>query len=708
MREPFTAVEGALIRAPLTCEDPGPWPDLVDGAGHRERHEWVARQWARPWIAEAVSRASPSLARAVEDMISKAGAAKRERKTTAALARYLLRMRHRATPFGLMAGAAPVRRAPRCTATWGTEHRVRVAPAGAVVAEAVSWLEAASRATAGVELVTSAGIRRRDDRLVVPRRGGEVSLKLTGPAQVAIEAATHPVPWTKVADQVAEAFPDAGVAAVQELLAQLVPTGALVSSLTPSASERAPLAQLELLAEQLGVGTEFQGLVVDAHRVVERADAPGAGRAERDAAASRLSVLAPGAEGDPLALDTLLDFTVDLPPGVFEAAAQAGGLLARAAPRLSPAPAWTRFRDEFARAHGQEALVPVLQAADLAHSVMTARAPGSGERVFTRRDRRLVEVAQAVALDGVREVHADEVIEAGPRPADLPEHMEVLVRVDARSPAAVDSGRFRMAVLGTSRAVGTMAGRFAHLTGTNGAIARAVEAAVAPKVPAQLLFRPLPPAAPEVCRTGDMLEHVIPVGDHHHGAGRVLELRDLAVGLDGHAFYLWSHELRSRVEPVVCHALNLAHAPPLARFLAELTTAHRLRISRFEWGAAEGLAFLPRVRSGRIVLSPATWNLRSGDLPPHSARWDEWSRSVKELRARRGIPRLVEAGPANGGLRLDLEEAAHVALLRRLARKDATLRLAEAPDEESAGWAAGRAHELLVPLVRTTTEEASR
>ncbi|MFD9112068.1 lantibiotic dehydratase [Streptomyces bottropensis] len=63
------------------------------------------------------------------------------RRTAASLARYLLRMQHRATPFGLFAGPAPGS-IGTARVTWGKEHR-------AFARADAEWLNAAITALEG-------------------------------------------------------------------------------------------------------------------------------------------------------------------------------------------------------------------------------------------------------------------------------------------------------------------------------------------------------------------------------------------------------------------------------------------------------------------------------------------------------------------------------------------------------------------------------
>ena len=57
------------------------------------------------------------------------------------------------------------------------------------------------------------------------------------------------------------------------------------------------------------------------------------------------------------------------------------------------------------------------------------------------------------------------------------------------------------------------------------------------------------------------------------------------------------------------HMLNAAASPPLCRQLLELASDGMTSLAPFDWGPLATMPFLPRVRSGRVVLHPAQWRL---------------------------------------------------------------------------------------------------
>ncbi len=120
----YHAIDASMIRAsafPLAGALP-PWPDLDgDAPAHVERwRSWIAAVWADGSRAAAIEFAAPDLANAVRDVLAGDLCRPRAvRRIATSLTRYLLRMRYRATPFGLFAGAAPIRIGRTAGVEWG-------------------------------------------------------------------------------------------------------------------------------------------------------------------------------------------------------------------------------------------------------------------------------------------------------------------------------------------------------------------------------------------------------------------------------------------------------------------------------------------------------------------------------------------------------------------------------------------------------------
>src|SRR5207244_2834475 len=80
----------------------------------------------------------------------------------------------------------------------------------------------------------------------------------------------------------------------------------------------------------------------------------------------------------------------------------------------------------------------------------------------------------------------------------------------------------------------------------------------------------------------------------------------------------------------------------------------------------------------------------------------EWSEALAAARERWRLPASITVGSGDRRLRLNLDEAMHLALLRaHLDAADGPVTVSEAPITADHGWFGGRAHEIVIPLAAT-------
>ncbi|MGH4007640.1 MAG: lantibiotic dehydratase [Pseudonocardiaceae bacterium] len=113
--------DAALLRASAHTGEVIPrwWPDLDDDSEVEQWCAWLSEVWAQAPVVEAVAVASSVLAARVGAVrAGRRPGAGQVRRMVLAVARYLVRMRGRATPFGVFAGVAPLRFGARVSARW--------------------------------------------------------------------------------------------------------------------------------------------------------------------------------------------------------------------------------------------------------------------------------------------------------------------------------------------------------------------------------------------------------------------------------------------------------------------------------------------------------------------------------------------------------------------------------------------------------------
>ncbi|WP_186778935.1 lantibiotic dehydratase [Streptomyces salinarius] len=725
----YRCADTALVRAARSSRLRLPaWPDLTDDTPDCEVRwqTWLRDVWSLSEAADSIEQASPLLAQQVQTLCSVASPETRQlRRAVVSVMRYLLRMTGRATPNGLFAGIASASFGERPGWSWGEWHRPVIRADGDWIADLVARLEADPELLRHLHVMANNTIFVRGDRLIVPypprscRTDGspaaEVSLRYTSAVRIAVDATVSPVPVHAVVALMRSEFPDVPADRVEGLVSSLVERGVLISSLhAPSAT----LDALDHLVEQAeaAAASSATDLVADLRTVRDaiarhnQVLAPADGRRLRTALRRKMTALS-SVKAQPFTLDLRMDCSLTLPPQVAREAEQAATVLARLSAYPFGTPAWKDFHNRFFERYGINSLVPVRDLVDpdvgLGFPVGYRDAQPEQGEALTAREQRLLSLAQAAVLDGRDEIRLDEdlirTLAVGDRNApQVPAHTELRFRIRAASQEALESGDFVLHGIAPSRGIGTTIGRSLGLLASDDQARVAVMLEELPvntpgAVPTQVSFTPLDRGDTNVTRVTELLPAVISLAEHRPVDARTIPLDDLAVGCDRRRLYLVSLSRACLLDPMTLHALDLrGHTPPLARFLTEISRAQTAVLTVFPWASATALPYLPRVRYGRAILSPARWRLNRSELPDRRAFWGEWHKAADEWRARRRVPDEVELAEGDQLLPLDLSERAHLALLRAHLDTHESVILTEAESEE--GWFDGRSHEIIAPM----------
>ncbi|UCM88935.1 lantibiotic dehydratase [Streptomyces marincola] len=722
----YHAVDAALIRTaahPLAAEPPS-WPD-VDGDSAADVHrwrKWMGRIWSDDTTAAAIEVASPRLAEAVRGVL--AGHIQRPRtvrRAVVSLVRYLLRMRHRATPFGLFAGAAPLRLGDTVEVRWGTRHRVTARADAKWLNDAVTALETTPGLLRLLPVMADPTRVIRGTKVVVPHQPGvdgpvEVVLRRTPAVETVLDLARTPITVADIVDKLRADYPDTPTTVIEDMLRHLVAHRVLLTSLrAPMTTDDAlghVVSQLIALgADAIPEAASTIGQLHGIHRRLTRHDAAPADeqRTIRAEATQRMTAVT-GATDRVLAVNLRPDCDIALPTEVAREAERALKVMAGISPFPNGPVAWQDYRARFLERYSMGALVPLrdLTDPDIGLGFPAGYRDSALSRpvlATTRRDEHLLALAQDAAVNGVREVVLAEEDFAALAVGDVsqvPAHVELCFTVLATSQAALQQGRFKLSLAGLSLAAGTTTGRFLA-TLEDADRQRALAAyAVLPTLDAgadraQVSSPPLRLRTQNVSRAPAVVPHLLSLGEHNPAA--TLHLDDLAVGADSQRLYLVSLATGRRVEPSVLNAVELTNAThPLVRFVTEVHRSHVAVLAPFAWGAAARLPFLPEIRVGRTILSPACWRLKKRDLGAHDGTG--WIRRLMDWRCRYGVPRTVFVGSDDQRLRLDLDDPTHLRMLHIEVERTDTVTVHEAPEEDAYGWL-GRAHEITMPFAST-------
>jgi thiopeptide-type bacteriocin biosynthesis protein len=721
-----------MVRAPawqMECLDL-PWPDLTSpDAGPASWREWLTRIWQVPAFAWAVEAASPDLANRVSQIL--AGRDLFEpvvRRALVSTLKYLLRASSRATPFGLLAGAAAAHVGATASLRAGARHRAVARADAAWITRAIERLEADAGSRSHLTVMASNLVAERHGRLVIEHRsrgtaGGTpecVQIRATGPLLAVLEEARCPIRVADLTARLAARFPGTSQDRIDNLIAGLLGHRFLITSLRCPTTVPDPLAALlaEADAEPSLDQADVAALRAVKAGLRQHDAAPDLAAAHDELARASASMACLSPSGRPaVTIDLRLDWDLTIPWPVAAEAASAAGALARLARRPALSSAWLAWHHLFLERYGPGAVVPVLEAIDpgtgLGYPAGYLGSPRTAPAdPLTDRDKALLRLAQTAALSGSREIVLDDAAVAklsviGPGDPVQPS-TELTVRIHAATMDDLARGRFTLHVTGVSRAAGAAAGRFLALLDAEDRERMSALYAALPGVHrgallAQISAAPLHVSTENVARAPKSADLVISLGEYCEPVPAQVALTDLAVTADARRLHLVSTSRRRAVHATMLNAVDLAyHSHPLARFLAEAPVALAAPCTGFEWGAASALPFLPALRYGRTILSPARWILTTADLPGPGTGWPEWDDALASWREHVRLPELIYLGDGDQCLRLDMAERSHRALLRtHLAHADkATLR--SAPGLQDLGWAGGRFHEVVIPMAVTS------
>ncbi|MFJ7997552.1 lantibiotic dehydratase [Streptomyces sp. NPDC096310] len=717
---------GVLLRASTASQQiPIPDVDMYGEDTAAQGRQWLAEVWCGP-VPEALSAASPVLCGRVSDILNGAvGDARRIRRAVRSVAAYLLRWNHRPTPFGVFAGVAPATSAQSVRIEWGDGgYRTMLRPDSDWLTDVITRLEGTPALLSRLAVVTNNTGQSRGNRHVVdgmptdahtPHLAPvELSIRLTRPVAAVLATASTPIPYSTLLHRLASQFPTARPDQLTGLIADLLSKHVLISSLWPPMTSLDTLThvctQLEK-ADAAGI-PGIADLAAQLTAISDRIDHPtptGQAPWAPDSALvqdmQRLSTVAPV----PLLVDAALDCTPHIPETLLDEAAEAAQVMHRLSPHPYGYPQWRDYHQRFLDRYGTEAAVPVPDLVADSGLGLPAGFLGS-ERTrapyqLADRDEKILRLLQEVMLGASRELVLTRATLAD-LTADHTEPLlpvpraEIAVEIHAPTLDAVQRGDYRLLVTGAPRPGSSMFGRFAHLLppSAQSALTDSYATSSPGAIPAQLTFMPRRRRNENVSRTAQVLPHTIPLGQHHEPGPDVIPLDDLAVTADTRRFYLTRTSTGQHVEPRVLHALEASvQTPPLARFLAEITTARSPAYKTFTFGAAATLPYLPRVRYKRTILAPARWLLSARELPARSASMADWDRALDRWCERLRVPDRVALVENDQQLPIDFDQRIPRALLRAGLDRMRLVELREGSSAQDRAWI-GRPHQLLIPL----------
>ncbi len=705
----------------------------------------------RPEIAEALFVASPSLIESLER--GEELPAKKAARLRQSLARYLLRMMTRATPFGLFAGVALGEVGDRTELSLGSRASYRLH-----TRLDMNYLDRLVRDLERSPILRPRLIYQPNSSLYrIAGRWRYAEGRVEGEKRVyhlvaarddeflaaAIEAARGGASLQTIARQIAarDSEGEIGVDEAEEFVHELIDAQLLVSDLGPRVTGREPIYDL---IDRLAKLPEAEPIVRCLAGVRDDLESLDASESEDGALGSPTADYRRiGRRLQPLGTEVQMArlFQVDmskpggglhLGPAVVDEVRRAIAFLHRLRGPAS-VDQFATFREDFHRRYEPGRWVPLVEVLDEEIGIGYQRVGSIGAD-----NSPLLQGLEFPVRAGVREVPwgaledlvARKVFDAAragraeivwtdddlqhlgdSAPKPLYSALQVIFSLTASTPEAIDRGDFRILLKGISGpSSAVLLGRFCHgderLAESLSRHLRSEEANNPDAIYAEIVHLP-------EGRIGNILlrpllrDHEIPfLGHSGADEARQVPITDLQVTVLGDEVMLFSKRLGRRIIPRLASAHNFSlRGLGIYRFLGALQTQGSCGGLTWFWGPLESLPALPRVVYGRTVLSPAQWRVESEE-------WKGWSEASGEARRRkleawrdqRQLPRQVLLADGDNELFTDFDNPLSVDAFLSIVKNRRVIRLVENLQDVSSlvvESEEGRfTHEIVLPFVR--------
>lgn len=659
-----------------------------------EMELWRSENWRL--VLEAIRVGSPSLYDGVRKLDDPKLRPKKRLRILHSLARYIARMSHRPTPYGLFAGVASGAIRTKSLSVVGetqgwSKHAVLD---WSWVLRIIDFIEADELISSHLEYRFNPLSWSIGDRLYCLANDiNEVSIKRTTVIKKVMELTARSIPFSNIRASLHQYWPTIPQDVVESTLNLLRRRGFLVSELRPALTGNVdPIEHLlqRIPSEGKSSDTIRHTLETLLQLIHSYRKTPLGGGFEILDQIEQLVEYFESPPGDPPILH------VDLRVGMKESqlseevtllASDAVKLLCRLRRPLDGLPHLNAYRRAFLERYGSGCEVPLWQLLDTRSGLgpppsymhpTPSRYWDWMPPSFAARDEKLLSLAQAASRDCSLSVSLTE-SDVEYLSFDPEWRMKIPTSCDVFFSLVNKSSGHQQLVLssnvGNSKA-GKAFGRFLSAYPSDfDAVLRYSSKAVREderdeRVDAEMVVWPSTRVHGNVARIPHKHAREL-VGNATANApdNMVISLKDILVGVsEDDRFYLRREPTGALVDVVTSHRYNHSNSHNFFRFLSEIGQEDTF-LPQFDWGAARALPFLPRLEVGSIVLCVARWNLNPEVL--------KFERGIESFMSKWGVPRSVYQTSSDNRLLLNLEDKASIEYLRRKLLNEGSVQLEE-------------------------------
>jgi thiopeptide-type bacteriocin biosynthesis protein len=656
-----------------------------------------------PLIREAIAVSSISLLDALTNLSSDSPSRKREQATKAFL-RYLIRMSTRPTPFGLFSGVAYGEYGEYYkVALRSTEyHEKRTRPDMNWLFKIIAQIENTPNIIKQLIVITNTMAYEVGNRTYLPyltnlgqakgsgNKMERTSVRTTSAVKQALNLAKTPLTFEELISKLNVEYPDTPREQINQFVYQLFKQELLISDLRPPLIEVNPLNYLLQRIKYIKGIDKLKAQLQEISFMIDMYDRTLLGEGEElyRNIIKKMKKITESKNYLQVDLKIQTDEVV-LPFSIKEEVEKVAETLWKISNNEYGLSHFSEYRNDFIKKYGSSREVPLLELLDEEIGLgapatyeypPSKRRPKKNITKYQQRKKYLLSQWLTMSLlKGEQEIVLDDykIEELAGEDIDsryTPRSFELFFSLAADSKEAVEAGDYTLISGATalSYGAGRSIGRFSDIMGSDFQdylknVGKLEQEMCFDKIIAELVYLPIDGRAANVVLTYENRNYEIVMGTtSSKKSENIIPLSDLVVGIDKRGFYLRSLKFDKEVVAVVNHMFNGSKSPNVYRFLRELAMERQRNIENFHWGEFDSLPFLPRIKYGRCILSPARWILNNETLSiDENMNKEEWIEKFNIYKKEWRLPQYVYLTQTDNRLLLDLNENEHIEEIRR-------------------------------------------
>ncbi|WP_242401391.1 lantibiotic dehydratase [Brevibacillus laterosporus] len=703
----------------------------------------IIRKYAQDeMVREAILVSSPSLYEALPNLNGEL-TTRKTKQTLSSFLRYALRMSTRATPFGLFAGIAlgSMEEQTNISIKNTQFHCKRSRPDMEWLLGIIERLEQRLDVVKQLKVQRNHAVLQVGGRMEltfsteygqVKRIAGiqkeRITIRATEVVHKVFKFAEQPILFEQLIARLLEQYPEAGEQKVTQLLWQLFSQEFLLSELRPPLTIASPfdyvIERLSMLHGVNEIYTELKKIQKDIKRYDELPIGEGIQIFQQ--LLVRMKTLK--ASDMPIQIDLrLASNQVCMNKKIGEEVAKAAECLWRLSfPQRGLPHLWSYHKD-FLERYGTAREVPILELLSDEYGLgppagynypQSRREKISPLKQSDKREAILMEKVMQAILNRDREVEITndllDMLDVDQVDATYaPNSLEIYVEVIAHSQKAIDQGEYQLVIgpMPGSSSAGQSFGRFLDILG-DGAIQKQIQIQKRQeeKFPDVIFvdasYMPSTGRSANVVLHPSISQYELAIGTNCSPQAHSILLDDIVVCATLENLYLKSRSSGKKIIVTANHMLNFNASPNIYRFLREVSMENVRSWQAFSWGNLDNAPFVPRVRYGKTILSPAIWRLNPSFIGLHENPVEDhlWYDAFSKWRMKWDVPKHVYMTFGDHRILLDLDNFYHLEELRTELFKAGRIQLREKVGGLEEHWINGQegnfAMECVVPLLK--------